>query len=144
MHDDTLRASSGRGTSSIRLVHLKGSGPRSVCRRYERRPPTPDRDTGATADHPRCPKSTVYSAANCVSSVSRLVSDNLVFLSFSFRRPNTTCLRAGAIIHLVGQRDALKMNKSRTASISDVDGNKPEMRCGFLGLPRRNCPAYAC
>src|SRR5205085_41470 len=67
-----------------------------------------------------------------------------LFLSFSFfRRLNTTRLRAGAIIHSVGQRDALKMNKSRAASISDVDGNKPEVRCGFLGLPRRNCSAYA-
>ena len=47
------------------------------------------------------------------------------------------------MIHSVGQRDALKMNKSRAASISDVDGNKPEMRCSFLGLPRRNCPAFA-
>src|SRR5258706_8542860 len=141
MHDDTLRASSGRGTSSIRLVHLKGSGPRSVCRRYERRPPTPDRDTGATADHPRCPKSTVYSAANCVSSVSRLVSDNLVFLSFSFRRPNTTCLRAGAIIHLVGQQNALKMNKSRPALISHIHSDKPDVRFGFLALSRCCCAA---
>ena len=33
----------------------------------------------------------------------------------------------GAIIHSAGQRDALKMNKSRAASINDVDGNKPEM-----------------
>src|SRR6202163_2569879 len=132
MRDDTLRASSGPGTSSIRLVHLKGSGPPSVCGRYERGHPTPDRDIGATADHPRGPMSTVYSAANFVSSVSRLVSDNLVFLSFSFRRPKTSCLRAGAVIHLVGQQNALKMSESRRALISHVDSDKPDMRYSFF------------
>ena len=39
--------------SHIRLVHLKGSGLRSVCGPYERGHPTPDRDIGATADYPR-------------------------------------------------------------------------------------------
>ena len=66
---------------------------------------------------------------------------SLPIVQLSAAQHNT--LEGGAIIHSVGQRDALKMNKSRAASISDVDGNKPEMRCGFLGLPRRNCPAYA-
>ena len=74
-------------------------------------------------------------------------------LSFGFRQLSLpivqlstaqhNALEGGAITHSVGQRDALKMNKSRAASISDVDGNQPEMRCGFLALPRGNRPAYA-
>src|ERR1700680_1540424 len=82
--------------------------------------------------HPGAPsplRRTVFQSRHCwLSKVSGSIW-------FRFRRPKT--------IHSVGQQDALKMNESRPALFGCIHSDQPEMRCGCLGLSRRNGAAHS-